>query len=428
MVTEFGIKLDNETDLISDIALEDNIKSANLYDWQRRAIKFFYDSNGKAVFNCATGTGKTRFALELLKLLLKEDDNYRVLVVVPKNVIMETGWYVEFYNNGFKLQDIGVFYGAIKEVCKITITNIQNIDKIPLELFDIAILDEIHNYGTKRALQYIQHDFKYKIGLSATIERLDGKHWDIMKCFNYNLFKYGAKEALQDDILNKFYFFNIAVEMDENSFDDYTELTKKLNLIMIQGGGFEKIMKHNDGTKAKMLSLMNERKQLVNNYNRKFDVIRTICKKHINDKIIIFSQFNEQTNKYYWNLLDIGIRAYIIHSGVDKDKINNILSQVKRDNSFCIVTSKMLDEGWNLPRLDVAIITAGDSTDRQIIQRMGRVLRKKDVPSYLYQVYCDNTIEEQQGIKRAKIFKELCSDYREYIHYNGEENFVFEDI
>jgi len=380
-------------------------------------------ANNFIVHNC----GKTFLAMNIIKKILENDPKCRVLIVVPKNVIMETGWYQEFYNNGFNLQDIGVYYGNIKEICKITITNMQNIQNICMEMFNCRIFDEIHNYSTNRLLPYLEDDCKYKIGLSATIEHPDGKHWSILKAFDYTLFKYMADAAINDGVLNQFNFTNIAVELDDKTYNEYAEITQNLKLLMSVGGGYNKIMRKNDSFKMKMLSLLNKRKQLVNNYPRKFNVVTEIVKKHKKDKIIIFSQFNEQTNKYYWHLLEIGVKAQIIHSDIDKEKINSIMTNVKHSDTFCIVTSKMLDEGWNLPKLDVAIITAGDSTDKQTIQRMGRVLRKKDKPSNLYQVYCSDTIEETYGINRAKMFRDLCTDYRDYIFWNENESFILDD-
>ena len=70
--------------------------------------------------------------------------------------------------------------------------------------------------------------------------------------------------------------------------------------------------------------------------------------------------------------------------------------------------------------MDVGIIMAGNSTQRQTVQRMGRVLRKKDKTSSLYQIYCRRTIEEEYAITRSKLFKDLCSSYNEY-NYDGEK-------
>jgi len=378
-------------------------------------------ANGIFVHN----SGKTYCAIEIIKKIWEEEPNLKVLIVVPKNVILETGWYKELYDAGISIKDIGVYYGNIKEYGKVTITNMQNIHKVAMEIFGMVIFDEVHNYGTERLLPFVEYDMKYKLGLSATVMRMDGAHWKILEIFDYNIFKYTPQEALYDGVLNPFYFTNIGVEMDSETFNDYNELTADLNLIYQMGGGFNKIMRSSSGLKMRMLSKLNERKELVNNYFRKFDIAKEICNKHRNDKIIVFNQFNAQTNKLYWHLLDVGIKARVIHSDIQKDKRDETLIDFKNDKFNVLLTSKVLDEGYNLPKIDTAIIMAGDSTSKQTVQRLGRVLRKKSKHSHLYQIYCLRTIEEEYARERSILFKTLSSDYNEYI-YNGEDK-IFED-
>lgn len=386
----------------------------SLRDWQRRAKDFFFEHDGKAIFEVSTGAGKTYSAIDIIQDILFREPNLKVLIVVPKNVILETGWYKELADAGIPLQKIGVYYGDIKEYAQITITNIQSLNRIPLEIFDMLIIDEIHSAGTKRMLEMIKHPMKYKLGLTATLKRMDNKHFEILKIFDYNLFTYTPKEALTDGVLNPFIFFNIGVRLDVMSQIKYDELTQQLNSIFKSGGSYEKIMRSTTPLKFKMLSILNERKALVNNYVEKFSIAREIVTHHQNNKIIIFNQFNAQTSKLYWHLLEDDRNCRIVHSGISKVNREQALMDFKNDKFNVLLASKVLDEGFNLPKLDVAIIMAGDSTDKQTIQRMGRVLRKKKgQDSMLYQIYCIGTMEERNADKRAKIFKDLASDYKE---------------
>lgn len=422
MSQQFGIQIsDNSEYTINEFVRDQNNKIAILYEWQNRAIDYFL-RHRKAIYQVATGSGKTRFAIELIKRLLKTEPELKVLVVVPKNVILETGWYRELYNNGIPLQKIGVYYGGTKEPNQFTLTNMQNLAKVPdIKQYDMIILDEVHNYCTSRLFPYVQLPFKYKLALSATIERIDNAHKKLIEIFNHNVFMYTAQEALNDGILNPFRFVDIGVEMDSPTFFQYNDLTEQINLIMTQGGGFSKIMKSENALKFKMLGLMTERKQLVNNYERKFDVVKKICLKHKDDKILVFSQFNEQTNKFYWALLDLGLNPKVMHSNISKEKRDQTLTDYKLNKFNILLASKVLDEGFNLPSIDVGIITAGDSTEKQTIQRMGRILRKKDKLSSLYQIYCIDTIEQQYAEERGKLFKELASDYKELYYRLNQE-------
>lgn len=413
----FGIHIHDGEEVLPSLVVEQNSKSLELHDWQQRAINYFFSHNTTALFEVTTGAGKTFCAIEILKQIHKEKPEARCLIVVPKNVILETGWYKELYNAGYYIHEIGIFYGLGKEYGKITITNMQSISKVALDIFDVVIFDEVHNYCTKRLFPYLEYPFKYKIGLSATIERMDNAHWRLLKVFRYNVFKYSPHQALREGILNPFNFYNIGVEMDLEAFEEYETLTQDLNSLLLAGGGFARIMRSTSAIKYRMLSLMNKRKQLVNNYPRKFDVAKAICVKHPKEKILIFNQFNQQTSRLYWHLVDIGIKARIIHSGVKKEERDKNLIDFQNDKYNVLLTSKVLDEGYNLPAISVAIIMAGDSTAKQTIQRMGRVLRKKLTDSVLYQVYCKNTMEEEQAWQRARLFKELASKYNDYIYY-----------
>jgi len=361
-------------------------------------------------------SGKTRFAIELIKQIWETEPFKRVLIVVPKNIILESTWQKELYENGISLKDIGLYYGDCKEYGKVTVTNMQNLHNIAMDIFTggIIIFDECHNYGTERLLPYMNGDFKYKIGLSATLERMDEKHYEIIKIFNYNVFNYNPEEALNDGILNAFKFINIGVEMDAESFEKYTLLTDEINQLLTMGGGFRRIMAMGEtALKNKMLGLIGKRKELVNNYYRKFEALTDIAKNHFNDKVLAFNEFNTQTTKCYWYLLEIGIKAKIIHSGIPQIEREKVLQEFKKDKFNFLLATRILDEGYNLPKIDTAIIMSGNSTSRQTIQRMGRVLRKKKKESTLYQIYCKNTIEEIYAEKRAKIFRELCSSYDE---------------
>ena len=420
MNTEFGIYIDDGGELLSPFVVDKNIKKLELHDWQRRAVKYFFEHDNKAIYQVATGAGKTVLAIEILKKIHKINPDLKCLIMVPKNVILDV-WYNELYKSGYNIPDIGIFYGLGHEYAKITITNMQSVKNVALELFDIAVLDECHNYSTKRLMKILEHPFKYMIGLSATVERIDNTHWNLLKLFEYNMFKYSPGEAIYEGVLNSFNFYNIAVEMDLETYEEYLELTKDINAIFQAGGGFARIMRSNSGMKFKMLSLMNKRKQLINNYYRKFDVAKQICLKHKNEKTLIFNQFNSQTNKLYWHLLDAGVQSKVIHSGINSINRQKILVDFRKDKFNVLAVTKILDEGYNLPSIEVGIIMAGDSTAKQTIQRLGRVLRKKDKESILYQTYCKGTVEEDYALERAKLFKQLASHYNDY-EYKLKDN------
>ena len=426
--SNFGIKLDDDAWGSLDPFIHEQMETRKkLHQWQQEAIDYFFNNDCHAIFFVATGTGKSYCAIQIIKEVWNKHPDMRILVIVPKNVILERTWYTELVENGVPYYDIGIFYGKIKEYAKITLTNMQSMDVIDCEKFDFCIYDEIHNYGSERMMYYVKYGFKYKLGLTATIERMDNMHETMIREFNYNIFKYMPMEALADKVLNDFDFTDVIVELDTNSRTEYEKIEQKINLIYAQFGGYSKCMKSTSSSKFALLKLLHERNKIVNNYPDKFEVIKKICADRPEAKIIIFNQYNDQTNKCYWHLCDIGIRARTVHSGINPKERNQVLDDFKNNIFNVLLTSKVLDEGYNLPQIDVGIMMAGDSTKKQTVQRMGRVLRKKLHKSELIQIYCDKTIEERNSIERGKLFKGLASNYKKY-RYDKYNNQLAEEV
>lgn len=145
---KFEICIEDGSTVLSKFSTEQNESSIQLYDWQRRAIDFFFVRN-QGIFEVTTGAGKTFFSITILKEILEREPDLKCLIVVPKNIILEDTWFKELYNNGFSLRDIGVYYGQIKEFGRITITNMQNLQNIPMDYFQIRIFDECFSEDTK---------------------------------------------------------------------------------------------------------------------------------------------------------------------------------------------------------------------------------------------------------------------------------------
>ena len=147
-MTEFGIQMEDDCSILPSIVTDQNEGCIDLYEQQTNAIKYFFEHNFKAVFEVTTGAGKTFCSIQIIKEIWKTEPDCKILIVVPKNVILENTWFKELFDNGISLTKIGVYYGAVKEFGQITITNMQNIEYIPFELFDCAIFDECFSGNT----------------------------------------------------------------------------------------------------------------------------------------------------------------------------------------------------------------------------------------------------------------------------------------
>ena len=60
-----------------------------------------------------------------------------------------------------------------------------------------------------------------------------------------------------------------------------------------------------------------------------------------------------------------------------------------------IVTSKVLNEGVDVPEAKIAVVLGGSASAREYVQRLGRVLRKRgNTQAILYEVIARKTVDE----------------------------------
>jgi len=153
----------------------------------RDSQKAVYDElNDNAIINAWVSWGKTFTGLAIAgKLGLKT-------LVVTHTVPLRNQWAKEVEKvYGFKPSIIGS--GSFDTSAPVVIGNTQtlyrNIPEIR-RIFGTVILDEMHHVSSPTFSKIIDTNYaRYKIGLSGTIERKDGKHVVFRDYFGHNVFK-----------------------------------------------------------------------------------------------------------------------------------------------------------------------------------------------------------------------------------------------
>jgi superfamily II DNA or RNA helicase len=389
----------------------------NLREWQKNAEDFLIEKNYKGIFVIPTGAGKTYFAIHMIKRFLIDNPNTRILIIVPTNVLISQ-WQEELRLNNLWLNKVSIYNGLCKEYSQIVLTTNASANKINYKIFDFLIFDEIHKAGTDNMLKILSSDnFKHKIGLTATPDREDSKHWEIFRQFDYNIFNYDIKQAIIDKVLNRFELINIEIEMDTETASKYRELTNSISIKLKEIGSYFMFMRlpNTDLRKQKLMGLINERKKLIWAYPKKLEIVCNLIHNFKSDRVLIFSQFNYFTNLLYYYLGSEGIKTGLLHSKINKKEREDNIEKFKSGELNVLLTTKVVDEGFNVPAANVGIITASEKIPRQMIQRLGRILRIKDdnTPSKLIQLYVKDTMEEEQAKTRTDFYKEIALSIEE---------------
>ena len=100
------------------------------------------------------------------------------------------------------------------------------------------------------------------------------------------------------------------------------------------------------------------------------------------DRTIVFTERQESAEQAAETFMVQGLRAGAIHSGINSDTRRIVLSQFAQGALSVICAPRILDGGIDVPAADFAIILAASQSRRQMVQRMGRVLRRKSDGRY----------------------------------------------
>lgn len=364
-----------------------------LKEWQQHAIQAFYNNDCSGIIVAPTGVGKTIVALRLIEQTFTTE---KIIVIVPTISLMHQ-WKEEIKN---KLNlEVGLLGDNFNIKKNLTIAVINTARDLDLSDYNILIIDEVHHSFSNENIKIFNFKFRMRLGLTATIDKNN-----VNKNILNIIYSYSQQEAINDNNLNKYDLINLGVTFNsdyQQQYEKYTtniktlfkELKCNINDVYKPPFNFKKMLLRKN---------INSRKKLLCNYRGKILSAYNIINDNLNNKIIIFCEFIETAEKLKKILDYKNINSCIYHSKIVKKNKEKILNDFKNNNIKILISVKALDEGINVPDANVAIIIANTKSMRQIIQRIGRVLRRIDGKKVVvYQLYIENTIDEDNVMQRT---------------------------
>ncbi len=379
---------------------------------QRDAVDEWINKKGKGSIIYSTGTGKTEIAFEcarkMASLIRKQNPLmvFKILFLVPRIVLIEQN-INRLIKYGIKKEKIGVYYGEKKDIKEITFSTYQSIIKNfdLLRQSDMIILDEMHMVSeTAKKLSkifdvlYDNYD-KLILGLTATIDENDPRYSKIMKLIP-PVKKYMIKEAVNDGRLSEPLVILKPVKMnseEQRIYEQTTSIIKDISLKLKASNPLivSKLLK-TGGQRARLAKLwfasVHKRKKLLNETNSKLNESVNIVKSHPKEKIMIFSETIESINSISEILKKNKIPSEVIHNKIKTKQRQDILDSWGK-NYFVLLSVHTLEIGFDIPSVSIAIIVSNTKNVHQLVQRIGRVIRKTDEKSQslIYVVYVDDT-------------------------------------
>ncbi len=262
----------------------------------------------------------------------------------------------------------------------------------------LLVADECHRCASEVNRLSLADGFDRRLGLSATHARADGAHNTVTgPYFGGVVYRLGYPAAIAENVIARFKVALLAVSFSAPERIQYEYLDERVRrarrrLVQefgVPGSPYGAFMRainrlRTRGSKreaiaaGRYLSVFNRRRALMAETGAKFEALAKLEETLAGARrAIVFTQTVRSAERTAAELLDLGFDARALHSGLDRDTRRSLLLRFAGGGLHTIVAPQVLDEGLDVPDADLAIIVAASRQRRQMIQRMGRVLRRK---------------------------------------------------
>ena len=303
----------------------------------------------RALLISATGTGKTYisafdvkdanprkmlFMVHRGKILNDAMDSY-------KNVLGECNRTYGKYKGSTKDKDVDCLFASVNTLTK-------HLDDFKPDEFDYIVCDEAHHIvtqGQRRIIDYFKP--KFMLGMTATPERTGEGNENVYRVFNYNIpYEIRLSKALEEKLVCPFHYFGIAelaVGGENKELSDFSKLSIQERVKKIAS----EIDKHPySGDRIRGLifcSSVNEAEEL-----------ERALAPYYKTKALTGNYSDEDREKYF----------------TDLQKDERVLD--------FIISVDILNEGIDLPRVNMIVMLRPTQSAIIFIQQLGRGLRKRD--------------------------------------------------
>lgn len=348
-----------------------------LRDYQKEAIESWsQEKMGSIVL--PTGAGKTIIGLKIIEMI-----NSPTLIVVPTLDLIKQ--WTQILSQSFNIE-IGNIGGGTENIQAITVSTYDSAYIKASSIgnkFLLIVFDEVHHLPAPSyrliAETYIA---PFRLGLTATLEREDHLDADFPYLIGKTTFRITANELAKNNYLANYVIERKQTFMSEEEYQKYKEnmtlyhtCLRKIGLKMNSYNSFKRLImiSSRNNLARRALVARNKAIDIALNSRSKMDEIRKILSENKNIKTIIFTQHN----KLVYDISNAFLIPFITYKS-SKEEREDVLGGFKDGRYNAIVTSKVLDEGIDVPDAQLGILVSGTGSSREFVQRLGRLLRPKN--------------------------------------------------
>ncbi|MGD9793008.1 MAG: DEAD/DEAH box helicase [Acidimicrobiia bacterium] len=391
----------------------------DLYRWQLDALVSWLQCGRRGVIEAVTGSGKTDVAIAAAGDAIRR--GRFVLVLVPSRVLMEQ-WHgrLSAALPGVRVGRLGDSGRDQPESCEVLVAtrhSAASYRPLPPEGGEgLLIVDECHGMGGTILRRALLPQYTERLGLTATLERTDDAVTELLLPFFGGIcHRYGFEQAIADGVCAVPRVALVGVELSAEERTEYVGTEQQLvqarsHLRSIRGvplepfGAFIAAVAHlaehdagADGRAARdYLDAFSKRRQIVAQSSGKYELLGrfapAITSAH---GALLFTETVRAAN-HAINRLDPLVAIELITGSTARRQRRDILDDLRAGRLDAVAAPRVLDEGIDVPDANLGIVMSASRTRRQMIQRMGRILRRKQpgVAARFVIMFAKDTLED----------------------------------
>ncbi|MBD2462446.1 DEAD/DEAH box helicase [Oscillatoria sp. FACHB-1407] len=396
-----GIAFTDEAKGFEAIALKTALEREP-YPHQQEALAAWTQAGRRGVVVLPTAAGKTYLAQMAMQVTPRN-----ALITVPTLDLMHQ-WYAHLLA-AFPDADVGLLGGGSKDRTAILVATYDSAAIHAETLgnrYGLLICDECHHLPSDFNRVIAEYAIApYRLGLTATPDRADGRHADLDTLLGSVVY-YRTAEDLAGKALAPHDIVQVKVTLSQEERDRYDHLIQTRNQFLEKSNlwlgtleGWQRFVQASAQSQAGRRAMLahREARAIALGTAGKLRVLADLLTQHYPEQTLIFTNDNATVYRISQDFL---IPA-ITHQTPVKER-HDILQKFREGTYKTLVASHVLNEGVDVPAASVAILLSGTGSTREYIQRLGRVLRKGQAnkTAILYEVIAEETTEENVSRRR----------------------------
>lgn len=367
-----------------------------LRSYQTAALSSWEESGRRGLLVLPTGSGKTRIAIAAIAAV-----NRSTLCLVPTRVLLHQ-WRLELER--FYAGQVGIWGDGEHVPAPLMVTTFESAYRHMArwgDRYQLLVVDEAHHFGTASRDEALEMALApCRLGLTATPPADPAALHRLGHLIGPIAFRTSVG-ALSGTYLADFEVvtLHIPLERDERARYETARATFRrffnvFRRIAPRAPWRDFLATANKSVEGRAaVAAWHESRRVIAYTRGKAATVAALLAEHRKNRVLVFTAGNDAAYAIARENLIMPLTC-----DIQRTERDHVLERFRKGELRALASSRVLNEGIDVPDADVAIIVGGTQGQREHIQRVGRLLRPAaGKRATVYELIADDTAEVRQA-------------------------------